>query len=64
MYLTNRNSRFGNLAAALPHILEDGGLFEDGKLGISTVNLILGIVFILLFIAFFIKMRQNQEETE
>ena len=52
------------MAAALPHILEDGGLFEDGKLGISTVNLILGIVFILLFIAFFIKMRQNQEETE
>ena len=64
VYLTTGIAGFGNLAGALPHILEDGGLFEDGKLGISTVNLILGIVFILLFIAFFIKMRQNQEETE
>lgn len=64
MYIVTGVAGFSNLGVALHHFGEQGGLFEDGKLGISTVNLILGIVFILLFIAFFIKMRQNQEETE
>lgn len=64
MYIVTGVAGFSNLGVALHHFGEQGGLFEDGKLGLSMVNLILGIVFILLFIAFFIKMRQNQEETE
>lgn len=64
MYIVTGVAGFSNLGVALHHFGEQGGLFEDGKLGLSMVNLILGIVFIVLLAVFFVKMRQNQEETE
>ena len=64
MYIVTGVAGFSNLGVALHHFGEQGGLFEDGKLGLSMVNLILGIVFIVLLAVFFAKMRQNQEETE
>ena len=64
MYIVTGVAGFSNLGVALHHFGEQGGLFEDGKLGLSMDNLILGIVFIVLLAVFFAKMRQNQEETE
>lgn len=64
MYIVTGMAGFSNLGVALHHFREQGGLLEDGKLGLSMVNLILGIVFIVLLAAFFVKMRQNQEESE